>query len=89
MRRSLLKHFTTGLVLCLGAMFAVQGVFVSLDQLTGGDRRASISADEPTTLRVGMMQAVTNLNPFSAYEDADYVVFGLIYAWKMKVFEWQ
>ncbi len=60
-------------------MFVVQGVFVSLDLLTGGDRRASISADEPTTLRVGMMQAVTNLNPFSAYEDADYVVFGLIY----------
>ena len=60
-------------------MFVVQVVFVSLDHLTGGDRKASISADEPTTLRVGMLQAVTNLNPFNAYEDADYVVFGLIY----------
>ncbi|MBU1914940.1 MAG: ABC transporter substrate-binding protein [Candidatus Thermoplasmatota archaeon] len=60
-------------------MFVVQGVFVSLDHLTGGDRKASISADEPTVLRVGMLQAASNLNPFNAYEDADYVVFGLIY----------
>jgi len=66
-------------VLFVGSMIVVQGVFVSFGYLTGGDRKASISADELTTLRVGMLQAATNLNPYNAYEDADYVVFGLIY----------
>lgn len=79
MGRTLLKRLTTALALCLGAMFVVQGVFVSLDYLTSRDHKASISADEPTTLRVGLLQAVTNLNPYNAYEDADYIVFGLIY----------
>jgi len=79
LRGTLLGRLTTGLVLCVCTMFVVQSVFVSLGSLTGGDRKASISADEPTTLRVGMLQAATNMNPYNADEDADYVVFGLIY----------
>lgn len=36
-------------------------------------------ADEPTTLRVGMLQGIDSLNPFIAYEDSSYVTLFNIY----------
>ena len=37
------------------------------------------AAADPTILRVGTLQGIQNLSPFTAYEDSEYVVFNLVY----------
>ncbi len=69
-RGTLLRRILMSLALLVSAVIVVQSVFVSL---------SAMAAEEPTTLRVGMLQAATNLNPYNAYEDSDYTVFGQIY----------
>lgn len=39
----------------------------------------SAAAAEKTILRVGTLQGIQNLSPYTAYEDSEYIVFDLIY----------
>lgn len=68
--------------MCLSLAIAAIFVFPSsIAILNGSAAKSEIAsaADEPTVLRIGILQAITNLNPYSAYEDSDYMAFGLIY----------
>jgi len=60
-----------GIVAGIGIVLVSQGVLAPLAGL--------VEADDPVTLRIGMLQGVATLNPFMAYEDSEYVVFNLIY----------
>ena len=66
------------LSLAIAAIFVVPSSVAMFDGSAAKSEIAS-TADEPRVLRIGILQAITNLNPFSAYEDSDYVAFGLIY----------
>ena len=74
-----LRLVYVGLSLLIGFLFVSQSVLSISGNRTTGEIKASASAAGPTVLRIGVLQPITNLNPFTALEDSDYVVFGLIY----------
>lgn len=67
------------LSLFVGLVFISQSLLAVWSNQTTAENKVSVSAAGPTVLRIGVLQPITNLNPFTAYEDSDYVVFGLIY----------
>ena len=67
------------LSLLVGLVFLSQSLSAILSNQTADENKASVSAATPSILKVGILFPVTNLNPFTAVQDSDYVVFGLIY----------
>jgi len=73
------KLFYVCLSLLVGLVFISQSLLAVWSNQTAAENKVSVFAAGPTVLRVGVLQPITNLNPFTAYETYDYVVFGLIY----------
>src|SRR4030067_778182 len=65
-----LKKSATVVSVLVTAMF-LQTSLMSLSWLA--------AADDPIILRVGTIQGIANLSPYTAYEDSEYIVFNLIY----------
>jgi peptide/nickel transport system substrate-binding protein len=62
----------------LALFLIVQSVCVGISW-TVFSSSSTVLADEPTILRVGMLQGIDSLNPFIAYEDSSYVTLFSMY----------
>ncbi len=67
-----MRRLSAAVAICVGFVLVIPGAVSFLT-------RNAEAADTPTMLRVGMLQGVSTLSPFIAYEDSEYVVFNLIY----------
>ena len=72
------KKLHVGLSLTVTALFVIP-TFLAVLGYWATEDGIDAAAARPKILRIGILQAITNLNPFTAYEDSDYVAFGLVY----------